>query len=60
MVHWIIFSVMICWMFGPLAVYGFAPKKNRDPYLWVFASALLGPLVPVLFFCLPAAKLQEA
>ncbi|MFN3431593.1 MAG: hypothetical protein ACK46X_16770 [Candidatus Sericytochromatia bacterium] len=58
--HWMIFFVMICWMVGPLAVYGVAPKKNRDPYLWVFGSAILGPLVPLVFFILPPARLQEA
>jgi hypothetical protein len=60
MVHWIIFSVMICWMVGPLAVYGIAPRKNRDPYLWVFGSAILGPLVPLVFFLLPARPAQAA
>ena len=59
MVHWLIFSFMILWMFAPLAVYGIAPRKNRDPYVWVFASAILGPLVALVFFLLPPAP-QEA
>lgn len=56
MVHWLVFTVMIMWMVGPLAVYGFAPRKNRDPYVWVFCSAIFGPLVALTFLALPPAK----
>lgn len=60
MMHWFILLFMLTWMFMPLAIYGFSPRKNRDPYLWVFASAILGPIVGLVFFVLPPAKPQAA
>ncbi len=51
--HWIVFTYMLAWMFGPLAVFGLAPRKHRDPYLWVFAATLLGPPVALVFAALP-------
>lgn len=54
--HWYVFVFMVLWMAGPLLVYGISPRKHRDPYLWVFASAILGPLVAGIFLLLPARK----
>lgn len=53
--HWIVFTYMLLWMIGPLAVFGFGPRKNRDPYLWVFGATILGPPVALLFLALPRA-----
>lgn len=51
--HWIVFTYMMLWMFGPLAVFWQGPAKGRDPYLWVFGATLLGPPVALLFLLLP-------
>lgn len=53
--HWIVFTYMLAWMFGPLVVFGVAPRKNRDPYLWVFAATLIGPPVALAFLALRPA-----
>jgi hypothetical protein len=53
--HWIVFTYMLAWMFGPLAVFALAPRKGRDPYLWVFAATLAGPPVALAFAALPRA-----
>lgn len=52
--HFLVLFLMLLWMAGPLAIYAAAPRKGRDPYLWVFAATLLGPLVPLAFFAWPA------
>ncbi|MFP5502345.1 MAG: hypothetical protein ACLGIN_07630 [Candidatus Sericytochromatia bacterium] len=52
--HFAVLFYMLCWMTGPLFIFGFSPRKNRDPYLWVFTSAIFGPPVVLLFFALPA------
>lgn len=53
--HWIVFTYMLAWMLCPLAIFGIAPQKGRDPYLWVFAATLLGPPVALVFLALPRA-----
>ena len=53
--HWIVFTYMLLWMFGPLLVFGLGPRKNRDPYLWVFASTIIGPPVTLIYLALPRA-----
>lgn len=52
--HFGVLFFMLCWMIAPLAIFGYAPRKHRDPFLWVFAATLLGPLVALVFFALPA------
>lgn len=54
--HWFVFVFMILWMAGPLVVFGVSPRKHRDPYVWVFCSAIFGPLVAALFLLLPPAQ----
>jgi hypothetical protein len=53
--HWFVFIFMLLWMAGPLVVYGMAPRKNRDPYLWVFGCTIFGPLVAAVYLLLPRA-----
>jgi hypothetical protein len=54
--HFLVLFLMLCWMAGPLAIYAAGPRKRRDPYLWVAAATLVGPLVPLAFFLLPPAR----
>lgn len=57
MIHeYFVFAFMFLWMIAPVAIYGFAPRKRRDPYLWVAGATLLGPLVALVFFSLPAPR----
>lgn len=54
--HWFVLAYMLMWMFGPLAVFWQAPRKRRDPYLWVFAATILGPPVAIWFLLAPPSN----
>jgi hypothetical protein len=54
--HFIVFFLMLAWMAAPIACYAAAPRKQRDPYLWVAGATLFGPLVALVFFGLPAKR----
>lgn len=56
--HFFTLFFMLCWMIGPIAIYAGAPKKHRDPYVWVALATLLGPLVPMVFFALKPATVE--
>lgn len=52
--HFLVLFTMLAWMAGPIVIYGLAPRKGRDPYLWVAGATLFGPLVPLVYLGLPA------
>lgn len=54
--HYYTLFFLLLWMFGPLFVFWQAPRKNRDPYHWIFWATLLGPLVAIVFLSLPARR----
>ena len=56
--HFLTFFYMLAWMTGPIAIYALAPRKRRDPFVWVALATLLGPPVPAVFFALKPVPVE--